>query len=184
MRIYCAKSLSWSFISSQKCGFKIINNYFLHTFTQLTSIRNRGQQFCLVRARKRQRRNSGYPYRWQISTRPYLSRQDFSLYIVDLIHYKSIDFFFFKALQSPTKWVETPKGAFWHFPDFKRVKYSFSSNIPSMQCCVTVQATFRKQQTLQLWMEGTERGVDSFVLWSYPIWVCLNNFASDCSFKT
>ena len=56
------KNLSWSFISLQKCGFKIINNYFLHTFTQLTSIRNRRQKFCLVEARKRRRRNSGYPY--------------------------------------------------------------------------------------------------------------------------
>ena len=29
---------------------------------------------------------------------------------------------------------------------------------------------------------GQERGVDSYVLWSYPIWVqCLNNFVADCS---
>ena len=27
-----------------------------------------------------------------------------------------------------------------------------------MQCCVTVQATFRKQQTPQLWMEGVREG--------------------------
>ena len=57
----------------------------------------------------------------------------------------------FPNLQSSS----TSKGAFWHFPDFKRGKNSFSSPIPSMQCCAAVQAIFRKQQTLQLWMEGT-----------------------------
>ena len=30
-----------------------------------------------------------------------------------------------------------------------------------MQCCATVHATCRKQQTPQLWMEGRGRGVDS-----------------------
>ena len=31
-------------------------------------------------------------------------------------------------------------------------------------------------------MEERGKGVDSFVLWSYPIWVqCLNNFVADCS---
>ena len=32
--------------------------------------------------------------------------------------------------------------AFLHFTDFKRGKYSFSSPIPSMQCCATVRATY------------------------------------------
>ena len=36
----------------------------------------------------------------------------------------------------------------------KGEKNSFSSPIPSMQCCAAVRAAFRKQQTLQLWMEG------------------------------
>ena len=59
--------------------------------------------------------------------------------------------------QKAKKWVETlhPKRVFWRFPDFKRGKYSLSSPIPSMQCCAAVQATLRKQQTPQLWMEGT-----------------------------
>ena len=77
-----------------------------------------------------------------------------------------------QRLQSATKWVETlrPKCTFWRFPDFERGKDSFSSPIPSMQCCATVRATFRKQETSQLWMEGRgEGGVDSYVLWSYPI---------------
>ena len=63
--------------------------------------------------------------------------------------------------------------------DFKRRKYSFSSPIPSVQCCAT------NTPTPQLWMEwgGEGRGAGCFVLWSYPIWVqCLNNFVADCRF--
>ena len=40
--------------------------------------------------------------------------------------------------------------AFLRFTDFKRRKGSFSSPIPSMQCCADVRATYRKQQTPQL----------------------------------
>ena len=71
---------------------------------------------------------------------------------------------------SATKWVQTlhPKGAFWHFPDFTRAKYSFSSPIPSIQCCATVRATFRKQQTPQLWMEGTGEGCGFFCSLKLP----------------
>ena len=45
-----------------------------------------------------------------------------------------------------------------------------------MQCCAAVGATCRKQQTCQLWVEGLvgERGVECFVLWSYPIWVLMS----------
>ena len=85
--------------------------------------------------------------------------------------------------QSATKWVETlrPKWTFWRFPDFKRGKDSVSSPIPSMQCCATVRATFRKQETSQLWMEGTGEGCGFLCFRSYPIWVqCLNNFVADC----
>ena len=52
--------------------------------------------------------------------------------------------------------------AFLHFTDFKRGKYSFSSSIPSMQCCAAVWATFRKQQTPQLWKERTREGCGFF----------------------
>ena len=89
--------------------------------------------------------------------------------------------------QSATKWVETlrPKWTFWRFPDFKRGKDSVSSPIPSMQCCATVRATFRKQETSQLWMEGTGEGCGFLCFRSYPIWVqCLNtDFVADCCFS-
>ena len=75
--------------------------------------------------------------------------------------------------QSAIKWVETlrPKWTFWRFPDFKRGKDSVSSPIFSMQCCATVRATFRKQETSQLWIEGTEEGCGFLCFRSYPIWV-------------
>ena len=63
-----------------------------------------------------------------------------------------------KSLQSATKGAETLRGV----PDFKRGKYSFSSPIPSMQCCTAVQATYTKQQTPQHWMEGTGEGCGFF----------------------
>ena len=78
-------------------------------------------------------------------------------------------------LQSVTKLVLTvrSKGAFWRFTDFQRGKHSFSSPIPSMQHCAAVQATLaiknNKHPNFE-WRRG-ERGVDSFVLCSYPIWV-------------
>ena len=76
----------------------------------------------------------------------------------------------------------TQKWAFLHFTCFKRRKYSFSSPIPSMQCCANVWATYRKQPTPNLERRGRGRGTDSFVLWSYPIWMqCLNNFVASCS---
>ena len=53
-------------------------------------------------------------------------------------------------------------GFFFRFTGFKRRKYSFSSPIPSMQCSADVRATCRKQQTPQLWMEGTGEGCGFF----------------------
>ena len=72
-----------------------------------------------------------------------------------------------------------------HFEVFltsKGENIPFPPPIPSMQCCTAVWATYRKQQTHHLWIEGTGGGggVDSFGLRSYPIWVqCLNNFVTD-----
>ena len=55
-----------------------------------------------------------------------------------------------------------------------------------MQYCAAHRATYnRKQQKTPTLNNATGRGkgVDSFVLWSYPIWVqCLNNFVADCRF--
>ena len=71
-----------------------------------------------------------------------------------------------RKLQSATKSVETlcPKTRiFLCFTDFKRrIYYSFSSPIPSMQCCADVQTTYTRHQTPQLWMEGTGEGCRFF----------------------
>ena len=49
-----------------------------------------------------------------------------------------------------------------------------------MQSSAAVRATSRKQQIPQLWMVGRGRGVDCFVLWTYPIWEqCPNTFVAD-----
>ena len=53
-------------------------------------------------------------------------------------------------------WDTSPQtGLFLRFTDFKSRKYSFSSPILSMQCCADVRATYRKQQTPQIWTAGT-----------------------------
>ena len=59
--------------------------------------------------------------------------------------------------------------------------YSFSPPppIPSMQCCAAVRATFRNNKPPNFEWRRQGRGVDYFVLWSYPIWVqCLNDLSA------
>ena len=58
--------------------------------------------------------------------------------------------------------------AFLRFSDFKRENYSFSSPIPSMRCCAAVWATYRKQQTPQLWIEGTGKRCGFFCALKLP----------------
>ena len=75
--------------------------------------------------------------------------------------------FWYWDLQSPTKLVKTlcPKGPFWPLP-------SFPYPTPSMQYCVAVCATRRKEQTPQLWVEGSRwEGCELFcsqkLLWPF-----------------
>ena len=59
-------------------------------------------------------------------------------------------------------WDTCPKGAFWGFTDFKRGKYSFSSAIPSMQCCAAVQATYYPaSRGASIFLDKSGRGRDS-----------------------
>ena len=83
-------------------------------------------------------------------------------------------------------YVYALKGASLMFCQLKKEKIKLSVPHPlhAICCCAAVQATCRKQQTPQLWMEGRgrRRGVNCFVLRSYPIWgQGLNNFVSDCT---
>ena len=66
--------------------------------------------------------------------------------------------------QSATKWVETlrPKLGFFTVYKLQKEEIYLSSPIPSVQCCALVLATCRKQQTPQLWMEGTGEGCGFF----------------------
>ena len=79
--IFRGNKFLWSFSVRKSAGLKSSIIIFLHTFTQLNLIGNQRQQFCPVRARKRRRRNSGYPYCRQITTRSHLSCRGFSLFI-------------------------------------------------------------------------------------------------------
>ena len=73
------------------------------------------------------------------------------------------------------------KWAFLRFTDFKRGKYSLSSPIPFIQCCAMFELPRENNKHANFEWRGPGRGVDSFVLWSYSIWVqCLNIFVTDC----
>ena len=86
-------------------------------------------------------------------------------------------------IQLATKWVETlhPKLDFLHFTNFKGGKYSFSSPIPSFQFVPLFELPIENNKHPNFEWRGQGRGVDSFVLWSYCIWVqCLDSFVADC----
>lgn len=65
-----------------------------------------------------------------------------------------------------------PKGpSILAFYWLQKEKIKLSLPYPPMQCCAAVKATIGK-----FWMEPG-RGVDCYVVWSYPIQVwCVNNF--------
>ena len=85
--------------------------------------------------------------------------------------------------QSATKWVETlrPKWTFWRFPDFKGEKIMFPPPSPPCNVVPLFELPLENKKHPNFEWRGQGRGVDSYVLWSYPIWVqCLNNFVADC----
>ena len=57
----------------------------------------------------------------------------------------------------------------------EKIKLSVSHPLHAICCCAAVQATCRKEQMPQLWIEERDGWLDCFVLWSYTIWVhCLS----------
>ena len=70
---------------------------------------------------------------------------------------------FTASIADKMSWDTSPKTGLFHvLLTSKRRKYSFPPPIPSVQCCSLVLATNRKQQTPQLWMEGTGVGCGFF----------------------
>jgi len=72
---------------------------------------------------------------------------------------------------SPTTWVETlcPKlGFFCVLLTSKSGNIAFPPPVPYIQCSAAVQATYRKQKTPQLWMEGTGEGCGCFCSLKLP----------------
>ena len=56
------------------------------------------------------------------------------------------------------------------------------TDIPSMQCCAAVQATYRKRQTPRLWVEG--RGGGGFFCFLKSSYLSTtHNFVKDCGLK-
>ena len=146
---------------------------------QLNSIENQRQQFCLVWARKHRRTltvTNNNSFSSQLS-------RFFSVHcwLDSLTKYW---FFSFYDLQSATEWVETlrPTWTFWCFPDFKRGKASFLSPIPSCNVVPLFELPLKNKKHPNVEWRGQGRGVDSYVLWSYPIWVqSPNNFVASLS---
>ena len=90
-----------------------------------------------------------------------------------------------ESFETVTKWVETlnPKGAFWRFPYFRRGNIAFPPPFPPYNVLPHVEATFRKQQTPKLWIEGTGEGSGFLCSLKLPyLSSCLKNFVADCSF--
>ena len=87
---------------------------------------------------------------------------------------RSVTTFVFDQRQSGLKHFVL-NWAFLRFTDFIRRKCVFSP--PSSPC--NVVPLYTKHPNFEWRVQG--RGVDSFALWSYPIWVeCLNNTVADC----
>ena len=88
---------------------------------------------------------------------------------------------FWIKLQLLTKWVETlhPKGAFWHFPDLKRENIAFPLSSSRWNVVPLFELPLENKKPPNFECSGQGRGVDSFVLWSYPIWAqCLKNLSA------
>ena len=85
--------------------------------------------------------------------------------------------------QWATKWVETlhQTGLFYVLIASKGGNIAFPP--PSRPCNVVpmFKVPIENNKHPNFKWRGQGRGVDSFLLWGYPIWVpCLNNFVADC----
>ena len=88
---------------------------------------------------------------------------------------------FWIKLQSPTKWVETlhPKGAFDIFLTSKGENIAFPPPSPPCNVVPLCKLPLENNKHPNFEWRGQGRGVDSYVLRSYSIWVqCLNNFSA------
>ena len=71
--------------------------------------------------------------------------------------------------------------AFFKFYWLQKGEYSFSHPSPPCNVVPLFELPLKNNKHLNFEWTGQGRGVDSFHLLSYPIWVqCLNNFVADC----
>ena len=73
------------------------------------------------------------------------------------------------------------KGLFDVFLTSKGENIAFPPPSPACNVVPLFELPLEKRTNTPIKWRGQGRGVYSFVLWSYPIWVqCLNNFVGDC----
>ena len=77
----------------QKCGLKIVNNYFFTHFHAVELDRESKTTVLPSRSKKAWKKKYWMSLLVILTTRPHLSSQGFSLFIVDLIYLKGSDFF-------------------------------------------------------------------------------------------
>ena len=85
--------------------------------------------------------------------------------------------------QSATKWVETvrPELGFFQLLLTSKGRIQLFPPIPPCNVVPLFELPLKNNKHLNFEWRGQGRGVDSFHLLSYPIWVqCLNNFVADC----
>ena len=88
------------------------------------------------------------------------------------------------CLQLATKWVETfrPKLGFFTFYWLQRGNLAFPPLSPPYNVVSLFELSIENNKHPNCEWKGQGRGVDSFILWSYPLWVqCLNISLSRCT---
>ena len=144
---------------------------------QLNSIKNQRQQFCLVWARKHRRT---LPV-----TNNNSSSSQLSTFFSVHCWLDSLTKYWFFFLLRPTigdkmSWDTSPYMDFLMFSWLQKGKRELFVPHPLPQCCATVRATFRKQETSQRWMEGTGEGCGFLCSLKLP-YLSLNNFVASLS---
>ena len=145
---------------------------------QLNSIRNRRQQFCLVQARKRRRRNILVDI---------LTADKYQLVLMSAVKIFLCSlltcWFSFKNYNCQQNELRHFV-LFWGFPDFKKGNVAFPLPFPRCNVVLLFELPLKNNKNSNFEWRGQGRRVDSFVLLSYPILVCLKNYVTDCSFKS
>ena len=131
---------------------------------QLNSIRNRRQQFCLVQARKRRRRNILVDI---------LTADKYQLVLMSAVKIflclLLTCWFFFSFKNYNCQQNELRHFVlFWGFPDFKKGNVAFPLPFPRCNVVLLFELPLKNNKKLQLWMEGTGEACGFFCSLKLP----------------